>query len=66
MKISIYSIIGNTVFKRSRITWLLQGVLWWSSRLGFRVVTAAAWVVAMAQVQSLAWELLHAMGTIKK
>ena len=27
---------------------------------------AAAWVTAVAQVQSLAWDLLHAVGTGKK
>ena len=33
---------------------------------GSGVVTAAAWISAMAQVQSLAWELLHTMGIAKK
>ena len=33
---------------------------------GPSVVTAAAWVTAAAQVQSLAWELLHAVGVAKK
>jgi len=29
-------------------------------------MTAVAWVTAVAQVQSLAWELLHAVGAAKK
>ena len=30
------------------------------------LVTAVALVIAVAQVQSLAWELQHAVGTAKK
>jgi len=30
------------------------------------IVTAVAWVVAVVQVWSLAWELPHAIGAIKK
>ena len=33
---------------------------------GSRVITAAAWVTNVAQFQSLAQELPHAMGTAKK
>ena len=33
---------------------------------GFSVVTAVAWVTALAQVRPLAWELLHAMRVAKK
>jgi len=33
---------------------------------GSSVVTAAAQVTAMAQVQSLAWEFPHAMGRAEK
>ena len=29
------------------------------------VVTAVAWVTAVVQVQSLAWEIPHAMGAAK-
>lgn len=29
---------------------------------GFSVITAMAWVATVLRVQSLAWELLHAMG----
>ena len=34
----------------------------WPSELRIGVVTAEAWVAAMAQVRFLAWELLHAAG----
>ena len=37
-------------------------VLLWSSKLRIWAATAAAWVAAVGQVQSLAWELLHAVG----
>ena len=33
---------------------------------GFGIVTAMVWVASAAQVQSLAWELLNAMGVAKK
>ena len=33
---------------------------------GYSIVTAAAWIAAVAQVQSLAWELPHAAGVTKK
>lgn len=39
--------------------------LLWLSKLRI-AVTTAAWVTVMAWVQSLARELLHAMGTAKK
>ena len=38
----------------------MAGVPWWHSRLRYGIVTA------MAQVQSLAHEFLHAMGADKK
>ena len=33
---------------------------------GSGVVTAVAWVTAVARVQALAWELLHVAGMVKK
>ena len=33
---------------------------------GSGFVTVAAWVTAMAQVQSLAWEFTHAAGVAKR
>ena len=33
---------------------------------GSGVVTAVAWVTAVARVQALAWELLHVAGMAKK
>ena len=40
---------------------MLQG-----GSVGSGVVTAAAQVAAVAQVQSLTWELLHAIGAARK
>ena len=42
------------------------GVTWWCSRLKISIVTAAAPVTVVAQIQSLAQELPHAMGVAKK
>ena len=39
-------------------------VPWWPSSKGLGAVTAVAWVTAVAQVPSLAWELSHAAETI--
>ena len=39
--------------------------LWHSALKGPSVVTAAAWIAAVIQIQSLAQELLHAAGTDK-
>ena len=41
-------------------------VPWWVSGFRIGVVTAVAWLAAVARVQSLAWELLHAMDAAKK
>ena len=38
----------------------ISGVPWWLGRLGSGFVTAVAWV------QSLAWELPHSLGVVKK
>mgnify|MGYP007008976079 CR=1 FL=1 len=38
----------------------------WLSELRFSIVTAAALVAAVAQVQSLAQEIPHALGVAKK
>ena len=37
------------------------GFLLWLS-----IVTAVAWVIAVAQFRSLVWELLHAANMVKK
>ena len=37
----------------------------WHSGLRIGIVTAAAWIAAVAQVQSLAWELPHAAGVTR-
>ena len=36
-----------------------------SGGLGSSTITAAAWETAMAQVRSLAWELLYAVDAVK-
>lgn len=41
-------------------------ISWWSSGLGLGVVTAVAPAATVVQICSLAWELLHAMGMVKK
>ena len=38
----------------------------WSFLVAQQIVLAVALVIAVAQMKSLAWELLHAMGTAKK
>ena len=38
----------------------------WCSRLSIAVVTAAAWVTAVVQVRSLAWEHLQTVSAAKK
>ena len=38
------------------------GVPWWPSSYRFSIVTAVTQITAVAGVQSLAWEFLHAMG----
>ena len=43
-----------------------QAVLWWPTSCRSSVVTSGAWVTAVARVQSLAQELLHAAGMAKK
>ena len=52
--------IKNQWLKRSVV-----GSLLWHSGLRIHVVTAAGWVAAVVQVQSLALEFSHAMGMTK-
>ena len=44
----------------------LKGVPWWLSRLRTWHCHCCVQVLAVAQVQSLAWELLHTMGVEQK
>ena len=44
---------------------VVVGVPWWLNRLRIHC-QAVAWVMTVAQVGSLAWELLHAMSVTKK
>ena len=53
--------IAQTFIKKQK-----RGVLLWHHRLRIQHFTAAAWVGAVVQVPSLAWELLHATGVVKK
>ena len=54
------------LFKNLQIKESERGVPWWLSGLRIHVVTVVAQVSAVAWVQSLAWELLHATGAAKK
>ena len=42
------------------------GVHWWPTGYGLHVVSAVAGVTDVAQVRSLAWESLHALGAAIK
>lgn len=45
---------------------MLLGVSWWLSGLGISIVPAVIWVTSVGKAQSLARELLQAVGMAKK